>query len=99
MAVIVGFLVLLIIAIPISMSMMGASMIPVLAGSNIITLKSLLIDAFAGSDSTPILAVPLFILAGVIMSEGGISKKLFNVFAYIVGSIPGGLPCASIITA
>lgn len=99
LAVIVGFLVLLIIAIPISMSMVGASMIPVLAGSNIITLKSLLIDAFAGSDSTPILAVPLFILAGVIMSEGGISKKLFNVFAYIVGSIPGGLPCASIITA
>ena len=55
LAVIVGFLVLLIIAIPISMSMVGASMIPVLAGSNIITLKSLLIDAFAGSDSTPIL--------------------------------------------
>lgn len=99
LAVIVGFLLLLVIAIPISMSMVGSSMIPILAGSSAITLKSLLIDTFAGSDSTPILAVPLFILAGVIMSEGGISKKLFNVFAYIVGGIPGGLPCAAIITA
>lgn len=98
-AVIVGFLLLLVIAVPISMSMVGASLVPILAGSSAITLKSLMIDTFAGSDSTPILAVPLFILAGVIMSEGGISKKLFNVFAYIVGGIPGGLPCAAIITA
>ena len=46
----------------------------------------------------PILAVPLFILGGVIMSEGGISKKLFNFFAYFVGRFTGGLPCAVIIT-
>jgi C4-dicarboxylate transporter DctM subunit len=42
--------------------------------------------------------VPLFILAGVIMAEGGISKKLFNVFAYFVGKMTGGLPCAAIMT-
>ena len=46
----------------------------------------------------PILAVPLFILGGVIMSEGGISQKLFNFFAYFVGKLPGGIPCAVILT-
>jgi C4-dicarboxylate transporter DctM subunit len=40
----------------------------------------------------------LFILAGVIMAEGGISRRLFNVFAYGVGKMTGGLPCAVIMT-
>lgn len=48
--------------------------------------------------STPILAVPLFILGGVIMAEGGISRRLFNFFSYFVGNIPGGVPCAAILT-
>lgn len=52
-----------------------------------------------GGDSTPAIAIPMFILAGVIMSKGGISEKLFNVFAYFVGNRKSGLPCAAIITA
>lgn len=52
-----------------------------------------------GADSTPIIAIPMFILAGVIMSRGGISKKLFDVFAYFIGKRKAGLPCAAIITA
>lgn len=32
------------------------------------------------------------------MAKGGISKKLFNVFAYFAGRLPGGLPCAVILT-
>lgn len=32
------------------------------------------------------------------MAKGGISKKLFNFFAYFVGRLPGGLPCAVILT-
>lgn len=53
---------------------------------------------FGGADSTPILAVPLFILAGVLMARGGISKKLFNVFAYFIGKRTAGMPCAAVIT-
>lgn len=61
-------------------------------------LAQLLHNTFSGANNTPILAVPLFILGGVIMAEGGISKKLFNFFAYFVGRIPGGVPCAVILT-
>jgi C4-dicarboxylate transporter DctM subunit len=32
------------------------------------------------------------------MAEGGISRKLFNVFAYIVGKRTGGMPCAVLLT-
>ena len=62
------------------------------------TMGQVLHNAFSGANSTPILAVPLFILGGVIMAKGGISRKLFNFFAFFAGRIPGGLPCAVILT-
>ena len=49
-------------------------------------------------DSTPILAIPLFILSGNIMAKGGISEKLFDLFAYGLGTKTGGMPSAVIIT-
>lgn len=45
-----------------------------------------------------ILAVPLFVMAGVIMSRGGISKRLFNFFAYFIGKATGGLPSTTVAT-
>jgi C4-dicarboxylate transporter DctM subunit len=51
-----------------------------------------------GADNTPLLAIPLFMLSGAIMSEGGISKKLFNVFALMAGKKTAGMPIAVVIT-
>lgn len=49
-------------------------------------------------DSYPLLAVPLFILSGNLMAKGGISKKIFNFFAYFIGNKTAGLPIATIVT-
>ncbi len=49
-------------------------------------------------DSTTILAIPLFILSGDIMTRGKISDKLFGFFAYFVGNRTAGMPIAVIIT-
>ena len=49
-------------------------------------------------DATSLLAVPLFILSGNIMAKGGISKKLFDFFAYFIGKLTAGLPIAVIVT-
>lgn len=92
------FAVALVLGIPIAGSMMIATLVPVVLGGPGATIGQLVSNSFNGADSTPILAVPLFILAGVIMAEGGISRKLFNVFAYFVGRFTGGLPCAVIMT-
>lgn len=62
------------------------------------SIVQVLNNAFSGANSTPILAVPLFILGGVIMAEGGISRRLVNFFVYFVGRFPGGIPCAVILT-
>ena len=49
-------------------------------------------------DSTTLLAIPLFMLSGAIMAKGGISKKLFDVFAIFIGKRTAGIPCAVIVT-
>lgn len=53
---------------------------------------------FSGMNSFTLLAVPLFMVSGMIMAEGGLSEKLFNFFAYFIGNKRAGFPCAVVIT-
>lgn len=92
------FLVAIAVSIPIGVSMIVGSLAPIFLMDKGGSIAQLINNTFSGANSTPILAVPLFILGGVIMAEGGISKKLFNFFSYFVGYIPGGIPCAVILT-
>ena len=94
----VVFLVAIAITIPIGVSMILGSIAPIFLMGKGGTVAQMLNNTFSGANSTPILAVPLFILGGVIMAEGGISRRLFNFFAYFVGRFTGGLPCAVILT-
>ncbi|MBQ9564688.1 MAG: TRAP transporter large permease [Synergistaceae bacterium] len=92
------FIVAIAISVPIGISMILGSAAPIFLMNIRATIPQLINNTFSGANSTPILAVPLFILGGVIMAEGGISRKLFNFFAYFVGRIPGGVPCAVVLT-
>lgn len=92
------FLLGIFISIPIGISMILGSVAPVLLLDKGGTIEQILNNCFSGANSTPILAIPLFILGGVIMAEGGISRKLFNFFAFFVGNIPGGIPSAVVLT-
>ena len=40
----------------------------------------------------------MFVLAGILMARGQISKRLFDVFSYFLGKRTAGIPCAVIIT-
>lgn len=53
---------------------------------------------FTGIDSFPLMAIPLFILAGNLMSAGGISYRLVELAKSIVGGIQGGLACSCVLT-
>lgn len=92
------FLVAIAASVPIGVAMVLGTIVPYFSMHAGAAVDQLINFTLSGADSTPILAVPLFILGGVIMAEGGISRKLFNFFAYFVGNIPGGLPCACILT-
>ena len=92
------FLIGIAASVPIGISMVLGSAAPIFLMDKGGSIVQVLNNTFSGANSTPILAVPLFILGGVIMAEGGISKKLFSFFAYFVGRLPGGVPCAVILT-
>jgi len=53
---------------------------------------------FTGIDSFPLMAIPLFILAGNLMSAGGISYRLVELAKSLVGGIQGGLACSCVLT-
>lgn len=50
-------------------------------------------------NSFPLLAVPLFIMAGRLMNEGGITTRIFRFANNIVGSIPGGLGHVNVLSS
>ena len=52
---------------------------------------------FSGIDSFSLVAIPLFILAGEIMTAGGISKRLVDFAALLVGHLPAGLAMVAVL--
>lgn len=90
------FLLLLAMGTPVGMSL-GAS---ALAAWLLTTDASPMLAVqrlYAGADSFPLLAVPLFITAGEIMSTGGISQRIVRLADALVGHLPGnlGLVCVT----
>lgn len=52
---------------------------------------------FGGLESTSIMAIPFFILAGNLMTKGGISKRLVDFANSIVGGVRGGMALALVL--
>jgi C4-dicarboxylate transporter DctM subunit len=53
----------------------------------------------AGLDSFPLLAVPLFVLAGALISHGGMARRIIEMAMLFVGRLPGGLGLVVIVSA
>lgn len=93
------FVICLIIAIPVSISLGIVSVLPGAFDPSFTASGTFVIRSMMGGlDSFPLLAVPMFVLSGILMARGGISRRLFNVFAYFMGRRTAGMPCAVIVT-
>jgi tripartite ATP-independent transporter DctM subunit len=102
MVVLVMFLVLLMllaINVPIAIALAVTTIIAMVSANG----NSFLIDAaivmFDGSMNFPLIAIPLFILAGAIMNTSGISRRLINFASALVGFVRGGLSMVNIATS
>ena len=93
------FVFFLIIAIPVGITLGITAVLPsIFDPSFTVGAKYLIRAMFGGLDSFPLLAVPMFVLSGIIMAKGGISRKIFDIFAYFFGRFTAGMPCAVIVT-
>ncbi len=93
------FAVCLVLTVPIGFSMGVSAMIPQFINPMFpAKIEYIVRQMVGGVDSTPFIAVPLFVLSGIIMARGGVSDKLFNMFSYFAGDKTAGLPCAVVVT-
>lgn len=83
---------LLILGVPISyaigISALSAIVASVPAGVSVLTAAQ---RTFVGMSSFSLTAIPFFILAGNLMNQGGIAKRLVNFVLAILGKLPGSL--------
>lgn len=89
-------LTLILLEIPIAFAILATSIIAVLVDpyvfSNIVPTVMI-----QGMDSFILLAIPLFVIVGMIMNSGGITTRLLNVAVALVGHLPGGLAHVNIV--
>lgn len=93
----VGFLLLLALGVPIVFSIGISSVIALwMLDIDVIVLAQRLI---AGTQSFPLLAIPGFILAGDLMSSGGLSDRLIQVADRMVRHVTGGLGMVAVLSS
>lgn len=88
-------IVLLIIGVPISVSLGAATMASLLCYD--VPMAVVPQRMFTALDSVSIMAIPLFVLAGNLMTEGGISRRLVDFCNSIIGNIRGGMGYAMVL--
>jgi len=95
---ILSLIVLFAINTPIAISIGVASVLGILIQGDF-PLMMVVQRMFGGTDSFHLMAVPLFMFAGVIMEEGGISRRIIDFANALVGWLPGGLAAVTIVSA
>lgn len=91
------FLVPLIVRVPIAVALGTATFLVVWNWD--LGYQMLSYSFYAGIAKTPLLAIPFFILAGIIMEKVGIAERIVALIKQIVGNMTGGLAIASVIVA
>lgn len=91
------FILFIVIGMPIAFAL-GISTLATVLATNAIPIEFLPQTAFTSIDNFPIMAVPFFIAAGIIMGGGNIIKRLLKLSDELIGFLPGGLALVSIVT-
>ncbi|MDM7949974.1 TRAP transporter large permease [Hydrogenophaga sp.] len=94
-----GLLALILINVPIGVALGVVAMVAMVLLGSPDDLLSAAITMFSGATSFPLLAIPLFILAGAIMNSSSLSRRLIAFASALFGFIKGGLAMVNIGTS
>ncbi|MCM3397457.1 TRAP transporter large permease subunit [Oceanobacillus profundus] len=92
------FILFIVLGMPIAFAL-GVSTLATVLATNAIPIDFFPQTAFTSIDNFPIMAVPFFIAAGIIMGGGNIIRKLLNLSDELLGYLPGGLALVAIVTS
>jgi len=89
-------LALVLVNVPIAVSLGIVALCAMVASHGLSSLPNLALVVYNGATNFPLLAIPLFILAGAIMNASGISQRLIAFASALFGWIRGGLAQVSV---
>jgi C4-dicarboxylate transporter DctM subunit len=88
---------LIFLSVPIGIAIGIATVVTIVLFSDNIPLLTIAQKVFTSLDSFPIMAIPFFMLAGILMGKGGISKRLLNLAGSLIGFVKGGLAMMTVL--
>jgi tripartite ATP-independent transporter DctM subunit len=91
-----GVLALVLINVPIAVALGIAAAVAMAAAQGAGVLPNMAIVMYSGTTGFPLIAIPLFILAGAIMNTSGISRRLIALASALLGFVRGGLAMVNI---
>ncbi len=94
-----GLVALILLNVPIAIALGVVAMAAMVWSSGMDSLLNAAIVMFTGATSFPLLAIPLFILAGAIMNSSSLSRRLIAFASALFGFVRGGLAMITIGTS
>lgn len=93
------FFILLVLSVPISFSIGIATLVTMLMSMDLTPAVTTIAQRMAGGlNSFALLAIPFFVLSGMIMGRGGIAKRLIECAMALIGALPGGLALVNVVS-
>lgn len=84
------------IGVPIALSILASALIGVWLLNGSLGFLNAALSLFDGATKFPLIAIPLFVLAGALMNTGGISTRLIAFVSALVGFVRGGLAMVNV---
>ncbi|KZO00760.1 TRAP transporter large permease [Pseudobacillus badius] len=89
---------LIALSVPIGIAIGLSTLFTALFFTDSIPVMTLTQKVFTSLDSFPIMAIPFFMMAGILMGKGGVSKRLLDFAGSLVGFVAGGLAMVTVLT-
>ncbi|WP_417480651.1 TRAP transporter large permease [Maricaulis maris] len=84
------------IGVPIAVAILGSALMGVFILNGHLGFLNAALSLYDGATSFPLIAIPLFILAGALMNTGGISSRLITFVSALIGFVRGGLAMVNV---
>ncbi len=91
--------VLVLVNVPIAVAIAVVALAGMVAQHGTMALVNAMLTFYSGATGFPMLAIPLFVLAGGLMNTSGISRRLISFVSALVGFVRGGLAMVNIVVS
>jgi tripartite ATP-independent transporter DctM subunit len=93
---VIGLFLLVLINVPIAVALGAVALVGMVVSKGPDAVYNAALTMFDGATSFPLLAIPLFILAGALMNTTSISRRLINLTSALIGFVRGGLAMVNV---